>query len=138
MTDSFWGSSHSTLYLRGELNHIHRAQMRARRRGRQGRGEVRDEIMDLRAEVEFLSLALTSLLAELDHKGTVTREDLREVMISVDQYDGKLDGRLPVAALEELLQPPVLEELDDEGPMGSDEAESDEVKGDGAEGSPPA
>ncbi len=121
MTYPFWLSSESNSHLRGEVEQIRRAQRRARRRRSSARRERVNELEGLRAEVEFLSLTLTSLLAQLDHKGTVTRTDLREVMISVDEYDGKLDGRLPVAALEELLRPPVLEELDDDGLEEGDE-----------------
>ncbi len=37
-------------------------------------------------------------------------------MVEVDGYDGQLDGRLPVPALQELMRPPVLEEILDDEP----------------------
>lgn len=119
--DFFWGMGMGGLGaegLSGRLRHLREANRRALKRVRRSSQERRDEIKDLRAQVEFLSLALTSVIAQLDHKGALTRDELREVMISVDEYDGELDGRLPVEALEELLRPPVLEEIfeDDEPP----------------------
>ena len=120
MHDSFWGHFFSSTepHVRRDLKRIRWAQNRAKKRVRATRTELRAEVEELRGQVEFLSLTLTSLIAQLDHTGAVTREDLREVMMSVDEYDGKLDARLPVAALEELLQPPVLEEM-----SGSDEGD---------------
>ena len=46
----------------------------------------------------------------MDHEGFATREALRDVMIAADGHDGVYDGRMPVAVLQELLRPPVLEE----------------------------
>ena len=119
MTDDFW-IPYTLDYpsSRAELAKIELANRRARRRVRSKTNEQSAQLAAMQAEIEFLSLTLTSLVVELDRKGTLTREDLREVMISVDQYDGVLDGKLPVMVLEELVQPAVLEEIFDEDGAG--------------------
>lgn len=73
-------------------------------------GELRDELDVLRGELEFVTLTLGAPLAHVEHTGGVIHEELRERMIAADGFDGKLDGRMPVAVLQELLRPAVLEE----------------------------
>lgn len=114
MTNDFWYPSSSISgpgHWRTELEQLRGAQRRAIKNRWNAHREVREEVAELRGELEFVTLLLGALIAELDHKGQVTREDLRSLMVAVDHHDGKLDGRLPVAALQELLRPDVLEEL---------------------------
>lgn len=115
MNHDFWGPyNHPHLARHAEIKRLERAQSRARKRRSRAHTEVKDQIEELRSDLEFVTLTLATLLTELDHKGTVTSEDVRGIMRAVDEYDGKLDARLPVAALQELLRPPVLEEIHDE------------------------
>ena len=84
MTDDFW-IPYTLDYpsSRAELAKIELANRRARRRVRSQTNEQSAQLAAMQAEIEFLSLTLTSLVVELDRKGTLTREDLRVVMISV-------------------------------------------------------
>lgn len=93
--------SHGT--WKTEVDALRRASGRSARNRASATKEIRGEVEVLRAEVEFLSLVLTSVVAQLDAKGVVDREDLRALMAAADDFDGQVDGRLPVRVLEELL-----------------------------------
>lgn len=116
MTFPFWGAYTAAHAAHHEsVQRLNRAQSRARRRRGRERAQVKEQIDDLRADLEFVTLTLATLLTELDSRGSVTREDLREIMRAVDEYDGELDARLPVSALQELLRPPTPEEAGGDG-----------------------
>lgn len=89
---------------RVEVEAVRRANRRSIRSRASANRALQGDVSALRAEVEYLSLVLTSLIAQLDAKGVVTREDLRSLMSAADDFDGKVDGRLPVGVLDELLR----------------------------------
>jgi hypothetical protein len=89
---------------RSEVEQLRQAHRRSRRYRTATFKAVQGELAALRGEVEYLSLVLTSLIAHIDANGVVSREDLRSLMFTADHFDGVVDGRLPVAVLDELLR----------------------------------
>jgi hypothetical protein len=87
-----------------DVEALRRANRRSVRNRANANKALQGDVSTLRAEVEYLSLVLTSLIAQLDAKGVVTRDDLRSLMVAADDFDGQVDGRLPVSVLDELLR----------------------------------
>ena len=104
MSDFWIGGAYGHAYIK-EIEQLKRAQRRAVRSRGRTRGALDAELESLRGDVEFLSLLVGSIFARLDERGEVTREDLRGLMMAVDECDGELDGRLQVDALRELVKP---------------------------------
>lgn len=101
---TFWiGSVNYGQYV-ADIGPLKRAQARARRHRHRVERELKLEVEELRTQVEFLTLALTSLLVHGEDSGTLSRETFSSVMRLVDEADGELDGRLPVDVLAEMIR----------------------------------
>ncbi len=74
-------------------------ESRTRSRSAKERDALEQRIEELEGDVGFVSLVLASLLAKLEEKGHIGREELRAVLEELDGADGVADGRLDVKAL---------------------------------------
>lgn len=102
---SFWiGGAYGSGFAK-DIQRLERAQRRAVQKRGQDQRALEDKVGELRADLDFMSLMLGAVLLRLDDRGVVTREDLRSLMMAVDEFDGSLDGRLDVEALRELIRP---------------------------------
>ncbi len=61
-------------------------------------------VEDLESDLGFVSLLLGSVMAQLDERGHISRDDLKELIKEVDGADGVEDGRLDVGVLRGLSQ----------------------------------
>lgn len=64
---------------------------------RRRKSEVR--IDSLEEDLGYVTLLLGAIVDRLDAKGAVTRNDLREVISTLDDVDGVRDGRLDISFL---------------------------------------
>ena len=61
--------------------------------------QLEKRVSDLEEDLGFAALVLASVMAKLNEKGTVTRDDVRAAMKEVDEIDGVADGRLDINVL---------------------------------------
>ena len=61
--------------------------------------QLEKRVSDLEDDLGFAALVLASVMAKLDEKGTLTRDDVRAAMKEVDEIDGVADGRLDINVL---------------------------------------
>jgi len=61
--------------------------------------ELSERVSALEADLGFVSLLLATLMGQLDERGHVTRDDLKNALKELDELDGVKDGRLDVSAL---------------------------------------
>jgi len=109
-------------YIRTDVTALRRAIARSTRNRVTKQRAIEGEVAELRAEVEQLTLVLTALVAQLDSCGTVPRHTLVGLMNEADGIDGHEDGRLPVAALRELLLGEAEDDSTSGGPPGTSAA----------------
>ena len=96
-----------------DVQELQRGQQRSeRRRSRNVRNHDK-RIQDLEEDLGYITLVLTSMLAMLDEKGTVTHQEVKELMAGLDELDGVKDGRLNVDVLRSLDEPEEPEGLDE-------------------------
>jgi predicted flap endonuclease-1-like 5' DNA nuclease len=88
-----------------QATHLRRLSEQTRRVGRgqaaQDRAldKLEDRIGALEDDLGFVSLVLGSVIAKLDEKGVLTRQDLAAAMREVDGVDGVADGKFDIRAL---------------------------------------
>jgi uncharacterized membrane protein len=58
-----------------------------------------ERIEALENDLGFVALALGSLMAKLDEKGVLTRQDVKDAMRTLDGADGVADGKLDIRVL---------------------------------------
>lgn len=68
----------------------------------QNLGSLRQRIHQLEENQGVIALVLGSLLEKLDDNGVLARGDIDTKMQELDEYDGIKDGKLNVAALQQL------------------------------------
>jgi hypothetical protein len=61
--------------------------------------KAEERIEALENDLGFVALLLGSLLAKLDEKGALTRQDLKDAMQTLDGADGVADGKLDIRVL---------------------------------------
>ena len=77
-----------------------RASVRALRRRELGvTAELQSQIEALEDDLGYVALVLGSLLQVLDSKDVLSRDDVRTVILEVDELDGVADGKLDINVL---------------------------------------
>ena len=61
--------------------------------------QLEERISDLEHDLGFAALVLASVMAKLDEKGTLSRDDVKAAMKDIDGLDGVADGRLGINVL---------------------------------------
>ena len=78
-------------------------QSQGRRRGAQrdniAVSQLEKRISDLEHDLGFAALVLASVMAKLDEKGALSRDDVKAAMKDIDGLDGVADGRLDINVL---------------------------------------
>ena len=93
--------------------HVHRSdlagiQARQRAQGRRAnrqdrrRVEQSERIERLEHDLGYVTLVLGALMAHLDEKGSLDRNDLRATLAELDGFDGLEDGKLDIDVLREM------------------------------------
>ena len=65
---------------------------------------MKKRVEELEADLGYVSLLLCSVMVQLDERGHLSRDELRELIKEVDGADGDDDGRLNVDVLRELIE----------------------------------
>ena len=74
-------------------------QRKASQRNNAAVTQLEKRVSDLEDDLGFAALVLASVMAKLDEKGILTRDDVRAAMKEVDEIDGVADGRLDINVL---------------------------------------
>ena len=94
----------------GDLRRLDRSQKRNERRRSNRTRELTKRVEDLENDLGYVTLVLGSMLATLDEKGTITHQEVKNLMADLDDLDGVKDGRLDVDVLRSLDEPEELTE----------------------------
>ncbi|MCA3007173.1 MAG: hypothetical protein INH34_02230 [Phycisphaerales bacterium] len=96
--DFFFPEQAQASLLRTLVNENRRKKRRETLEGRTLE-KAEDRIEALENDLGFVALLLGSLLAKLDEKGVLTRQDVKDAMPTLDGADGVADGKLDIRVL---------------------------------------
>ena len=78
------------------LKELARLQQVQLNRSIRTRGDSQSRLVDLEADLGYITLILGSILERLDKKGIVTRDEVKSEMSALDEIDGVKNGRLDI------------------------------------------
>lgn len=84
------------------LRSIAEQSRHSRRRASRSAADIKSlesRIDELESDLGFVSLLLASVMGQLEERGSLSRDDLRELMREFDDADGKDDQRLDINVL---------------------------------------
>ena len=110
LSDFFYGG-YAMARIR-DVDELRRSQRRSERRRSSNVRTLNKRIEDLEDDLGYITLVLSSMLAMLDEKGTITHQEVQGLMANLDELDGVKDGRLNVDVLRGLDEPEELDELE--------------------------
>lgn len=96
--DFFFPEQAQASHLR-KLANQSSGRRKASQRNNAAVNQLEKRVSDLEEDLGFAALVLASVMAKLNEKGTVTRDDVRAAMKEVDEIDGVADGRLDINVL---------------------------------------